>query len=174
MDSAGGGKVSGLAPLATIHLAARWTFVVSEWTDRQRDYSYSTAGLLSSRTLSTPSGYPIRATTITSRDGTGRILGTSTTMLGQTRLTETLSWTGDGLPAAHTLARSDFTNNAAYFYADSSRRLIEERLNLDGTKRWTNLFTYDGGQSSRSGVLTKTGGRAPPGLAPPMACPNQF
>jgi len=56
------------------------------------------------------------------------------------------------------LYHDNFSREMRERQQESSRRLIEERLNLDGTKRWTNSFTYDGGQSSGSGVLTKTAG----------------
>jgi hypothetical protein len=42
-----------------------------------------------------------------------------------------------------------------FFHASQSRRLMEERLNLDAAKRWTNTFTFDGGQPAGPGVLTK-------------------
>jgi RHS repeat-associated protein len=75
-------------------------------------------------------------------------------------LSETLTWTGDGLLNTHTVVRNDtgqFTDSRAYFYAAASRRLTEERLNLDGSTRWTNTFTYDTGATAGLGVLTKAG-----------------
>ena len=62
-------------------------------------------------------------------------------------LSETLSWTGDGLLGTHVLAREDFTDERDYTYAALSRRLVEERVNLDAANRWTNDFVYDGGAS---------------------------
>src|SRR5206468_9302735 len=50
---------------------------------------------------------------------------------------------------------TNFTDNRAYFYAEMSRRLVEERLNIDATRRWTNIFTHDKGQTAGSGVITK-------------------
>ncbi|MBI3191392.1 MAG: hypothetical protein HYZ36_01920, partial [Pedosphaera parvula] len=114
------------------------------------DYGWDTAGLLTSRTA----GW--RNTTITSRDGMGRprALGTEA-KTGNTVLTETLAYTGDGLISSHTLERSDFTDYRRYYYADQSRRLTEERLNIDGSTGWTNAFTYDSGAEHGPGVLTK-------------------
>lgn len=114
-------------------------------------FGYSTAGLLDSRLAGN------RATTITSRDGMGRPLTISTTVNTQQKLHETLAWTGDGLLGSHVLAREDFTDQRDYTYAALSRRLIEERLNLDAGNRWTNSFVYDGGAASGSGLLTYTG-----------------
>src|SRR6266542_3854210 len=61
------------------------------------------------------------------------------------------------LLAAHTLAREDFTDSRSYDYAALSRRLSTERINLDGMKRWTNSFAYDGGAAGGPGALTKIG-----------------
>jgi len=114
-------------------------------------YSYNDAGLLVSRTLGS------RTTTISSRDGTGRPVSIDTTLNGGNTLLETLAWTGDGLPAAHTLERPDFTDAREYTYASLTRRLVEERLNLSDSGRWTNQFTFDKGQAGGPGVLTKAG-----------------
>jgi YD repeat-containing protein len=114
-------------------------------------YTYDTAGRLVSRNVGA------KTTAITQRDGASRILGTTTTINSQTRLTETLTWTGDGRLASHTLARSDFTDNRAYFYADQSRRLVEERFNVDLGQRHTNAYTFDNGQAAKAGVLTRVG-----------------
>ncbi len=122
-------------------------------------YSHDTAGLPASRVVGA------RTTTVTSRDGVGRPLGVSTTIAGSPRLTETLAWTGDGLLSTHTLAREDFTDSRQYAYADVTRRLIEERLNLDGYKRWTNSFGYDGGSGAGPGVLTALAGTSTGGPA---------
>ena len=114
-------------------------------------YSYTTGGLLTNRTVGN------RQTTISSRDGAGRPLTVTTKVNTLTKLTETLSWTGDGMLNTHSLAREDFTDSRSYFYANLSRRLTEERLNLDASKRWTNVFAFDNGTASGPGVLTKVG-----------------
>jgi YD repeat-containing protein len=114
-------------------------------------YAYTTAGLLTNRTVGN------RTTTISSRDGAGRPLTITTKVNTLTKLTETIAWTGDGLLNTHTLAREDFTDSRSYFYANLSRRLTEERLNLDSTKRWTNIYAFDSGTASGPGVLTKIG-----------------
>lgn len=116
-------------------------------------FTYDTAGLLTGRTVGP------RTTSIATRDGAGRPLSINTTVNTQTKLAETLTWTGDGLPSTHTLVRAgDFTDSRQFFYANLSRRLTEERLNLDGTRRWTNSYTFDNGASSGPGVLTGIGG----------------
>lgn len=117
-------------------------------------YSYNDAGQLISRTVGS------RITTVTQRDRTGRPLALSTTLVGTPKLTEALAYRSDGLLSSHTVSRTNttdsFTDQRAYLYADASRRLIEERLNLDATKRWTNTFAYDNGQAGGIGVLTKS------------------
>ncbi len=114
------------------------------------NYGYTTAGLLNSRTLN---GLSVN---VTSRDGAGRVLTQSSAVNNITRLTESLSWTSDGLLSAHTVTRTnDFTDARSYDYASLSRRLAAERVNLDASKRWTNIFTYDEGASGGPGVLTK-------------------
>lgn len=115
-------------------------------------YAFDTAGLLTSRTVGN------RATSITSRDGTGRPLAINTSVNLVSQLAETLSWTGDGLLATHTLQRGDFTDNRSYSYANLSRRLTREQLNLNGSTTWTNNFTYDNGVAAGPGALTKIGG----------------
>lgn len=115
------------------------------------NYAYNTAGLLTSRSVGS------RVTSINSRDGVGRPLSITTTVNTLTKLTETLSWTGDGLPSSHTLAREDFTDSRQFSYANQTRRLTEERLNLDASKRWTNSYTFDNGASAGPGVLTQIG-----------------
>lgn len=123
-------------------------------------YSYTTAGLLSSRTVNN------LAVNVTSRDGAGRVLAQTSSVNSITRSSESLSWSGDGLLASHTITRTgDFTDARSYDYAGQSRRLAAERVNLDATKRWTNLFTFDSGVAGGPGVLTKvaepqTGGAA--------------
>ena len=114
-------------------------------------YSYDTAGLLTNRIVGN------RVTGIASRDGAGRPLTITTTVNTLSQLAETLTWSGDGLLASHTLARADFTDSHAYAYASLSRRLTQEQLNLDGSTRWTNNLTYDNGVASGAGVLTKMG-----------------
>src|SRR5439155_14851165 len=95
-------------------------------------YGYTTAGQITSRTLSA-GGSTARTTFITSRDGAARPLTVTNRLGNLTGLGETLTWRGDGVIAARTLVSTNFTDNRAYFYADGSRRLIEERLNLDST-----------------------------------------
>ncbi len=112
-------------------------------------YNYNAAGVLTNRNVGS------RSTTIASLDGMGRPLSITNKVSLITKLSETLSWTGDGLLNTHTLDRvGDFTDSRAYSYADFTRRLTEERLNLDGSKRWTNSFTYDNGVDSGPGALT--------------------
>jgi RHS repeat-associated protein len=115
-------------------------------------YSYNTAGLLTSRTVGN------RQTSIASRDGEGRPLAINTTINSVTQLTEANVWSGDGLLLSHTLWRGDFgTDNRAYAYANASRRLTQEQLNVNAATTWTNTFAYDGGAASGPGVLTSAG-----------------
>jgi len=129
-------------------------------------YTYTTAGLLTTRSLTTPAGNPVRTTTITSRDGMGLPLTITNKVAALGVMGETLTWRGDQLLATHTLARADFTDNRVYFYAIMSRKLTEERLNLDATQRWTNLFTLDNGQTGRAGVITKVANSSGAGVSP--------
>ena len=114
-------------------------------------YGYDTAGLLTNRLVGN------RTTAITSRDGEGRPLSITTAVNLLTQLTESLSWSGDGLLASHTLARTDFTDSRSYAYASQSRRLVQEQLNLNGSATWTNTLSYDNGAGSGPGVLTQMG-----------------
>ena len=114
-------------------------------------YSYDTAGLLTNRTVGN------RMTSITSRDGEGRPLSITTTVNTLSQLTESLTWSGDGLLATHTLARADFTDPHVYTYANSSRRLVQEQLNLNACTTWTNTMVYDNGVAGGPGVLTQMG-----------------
>ncbi len=122
-------------------------------------YGYNTAGLITSRNVGQ------RTTTYTQRDGTGRILGATTDVGGQSSLTETLAWTGDGLLASHQLDRVDYQDQRTYAYAAQSRRLINERLAVAASTFWTNAFAFDNGQSSGVGVLTRAGAVASGGVA---------
>ncbi len=115
-------------------------------------YTYDTAGLLTSRSIAG------RTASVTARDGTGRPYEIRTTIGATTVLAESLSWYLNGQLAAHTLARADYTDARAYDYAVLSRRLIQERLNLSATVRWTNYFTYDNATPAGPGVLTGIGG----------------
>jgi len=115
------------------------------------NYSYDTAGLLISRTVGA------RSTGITSRDGEGRPNVIVTTLQGDNLLTESMSWSPDGLLATHILNRSDFTDFRSYSYADLSRRLIQEQLNLSATDSYTNMLGYDNGVPAGPGVLTSAG-----------------
>lgn len=112
-------------------------------------YGYNTAGILTNRLVGT------RNTIINALDGMGRPLSIVTKVGLLPKLTEALAWTGDGLVDSHTLGREDFTNATTYIYASATRRLVEERLNLDATKRWTNNFTFDGGTAGGPGALTR-------------------
>ncbi|HEX3627107.1 MAG TPA: choice-of-anchor Q domain-containing protein [Verrucomicrobiae bacterium] len=114
-------------------------------------YSYNTAGLLTDRLVGN------RYTTIISRDGEGRPLSIDTTVNMLSELNETIAWTGDGLLAAHTLERGDFTDSRSYAYASMSRRLTQEQLNLNTSTTYTNSFTYDEGVAGGLGVLTQMG-----------------
>jgi RHS repeat-associated protein len=112
-------------------------------------YGYNLAGALTNRSVGT------RASTVNSLDGMGRPLAVTTTVGLLTKLTESLTWTGDGLLDTHTVRREDFTNAASYAYAPESRRLTEERLNLNAVQRWTNSFTFDSATTGGLGALTK-------------------
>jgi RHS repeat-associated protein len=114
-------------------------------------YTYNTAGLLTSRAVGN------RYTAINSRDGEGRPTSISTTVNMVNALTESMSWSGDGLLSSQTLARTDFTDNHAYSYAPLSRRLVQEQLNLNAGTSWTNAMTYDNGVPAGPGVLTQIG-----------------
>jgi YD repeat-containing protein len=115
-------------------------------------YSYTTAGLLTSRTVGN------RQTSITLRDGEGRPLSISTIVNLAPQLNETNVWSGDGLLVSHTLWRGDFgMDNRAYAYANASRRLTQEQLNVNASTTWTNTFAYDNGVASGPGVLTSAG-----------------
>ena len=115
-------------------------------------YSFDTAGLLTNRLVGN------RMTGITSRDGEGRPLSIATTVNTLSQLTESLTWSGDGLLATHTLIRGDsITDARSYSYANLSRRLTQEQLNLNVSKTWTNTFAYDNGVTAGLGVLTQMG-----------------
>jgi len=116
-------------------------------------YGYNTAGLLTSRTVGN------RVTGISSRDGEGRPLIINTTVNTGRELNETNVWSGDGLLVSHALWRGDFgtVDTRAYAYANSSRRLTQEQLNVNPTTTWTNTFGYDNGTPSGPGVLTSSG-----------------
>lgn len=115
-------------------------------------YGYDTAGVLTNRSVGN------HQTFIGSRDGEGRPL-TITNMLNAVvaELGETLAWSGDGLLTNHTLARPDFTDNRLYSYANLSRRLASEQLNLNSSTTWTNSFAYDRGVAGGPGALTTDG-----------------
>jgi RHS repeat-associated protein len=114
-------------------------------------YTYDTAGHLLTRTFSP------RVTSITQRDGDGRPTSAYTKVNGSTILTETLSFTGDGLLSTHTLVRPDFTDYRSYSYANQSRRLTQEIVGLSASASWTNAFVYDYGTTGGPGVLTSNG-----------------
>jgi YD repeat-containing protein len=82
----------------------------------------------------------------------------NTTVNTGAQLSETNVWSGDGLLLSHTLWRGDFgVDNRAYAYANASRRLTQEQLNINSATTWTNTFGYDGGAASGPGVLTAAG-----------------
>jgi hypothetical protein len=114
-------------------------------------YSYNTTGILTNRIVGN------RVTSITSLDGEGRPLFINTTVNTASQLGETLTWSGDGLLATHTLNRGDFTDSRSYAYASFSRRLTQEQLNLNASTTWTNNLVYDNGVSAGPGVLTSSG-----------------
>jgi RHS repeat-associated protein len=111
-------------------------------------YDYSDAGLLNSRTVGA------KSMGITSRDGRGRVTGEITSIAGDSTLTETLTWTGDGLLASHSLVRPDYTDGQLFTYQSATRRLSTEILRISASLTYTNSFTYDGGDSYGLGVLT--------------------
>jgi RHS repeat-associated protein len=115
-------------------------------------YSYDTTGLLTNRTVG------VRSTTIMSRDGEGRPLSIATTINMASQLNESLMWSSDGLLATHTLVRGDLmTDSRSYAYANLSRRLTQEQLNLTPSTTWTNTMVYDNGIGGGPGVLTQMG-----------------
>lgn len=114
-------------------------------------YTYDTAGLLTNRFVGN------RNTGITSRDGEGRPLSIATTVNTFPELTESLTWSGDGLLTAHTLARADYTDPHVYTYANLSRRLVQEQVNLNVSTTFTNTMVYDNGIGGGPGVLTQMG-----------------
>lgn len=119
-------------------------------------YNYDSGGQLVLRDIIPGVGSGQRVTTIGQRDGMGRPLSITNSLNGAVKLLETLSWTGDGLLASHTIGRTgDFTNSMEFLHASQTRRLVEERLNLDPARRHTNTFTFDAGGSQGPGVLTK-------------------
>ena len=121
------------------------------------NYTYNDSGLLVTDAAGS------RLCSITSRDGIGRPLSITNTVNMAAKLGEGLTWTPDGLLNTHSVQRNDsgqFTDSRSYFYANSSRRLTEERLNLDGSTRWTNIFAYDAGTTGGPGALTKAGAQA--------------
>ena len=127
--------------LSSLSAAAGWV---------NGSYSYNTAGLLNTRSVG---GLSVN---VGSRDGDGRITARTSTVNSVTRLSETLSWTADGLLSAHSLARTgDYTDSRSYDYEAASRRLAAERLKLDASKGWTNVFDYDEGTAGGPGVLTR-------------------
>lgn len=114
-------------------------------------FTYSTSGLLTSSLFSP------RTTSITQFDGDGRPLAASTTANGSTVLTESQTYTPDGLLATHTIARPDFTDNRSYTYANLSRRLTQETVGLSSSSNWTTALAYDNGVAGGPGVLTSMG-----------------
>lgn len=118
------------------------------------NYTFDTSGLLTSRAIGANDE---ESRTITARDGEGRPYTIVTDIGGAPELTESLSYYGDGLLADDTLYRADFTDSRVYGYANLSRRLAYEQLNLNDATTWTNDFTYDNGTPDGPGVLTQMG-----------------
>ena len=83
------------------------------------------------------------------------LITTTVNMLSQ--LNESLTWSGDGLLATHTLARADFTDPHVYSYANLSRRLVPGQINLNASTSWTNTLVYDKSVAGGPGVLTQMG-----------------
>ncbi|MDX1951096.1 MAG: RHS repeat-associated core domain-containing protein, partial [Verrucomicrobiota bacterium] len=113
-------------------------------------YGYDTAGILTNRKVGTVT------MNVTSRDGLARPLARATTRNGGAEglMSETLTWTGDGLLDTHTTIR-EFTDERVYGYSATSRRLAEERLRLSTTTGWTNVFGFDEGTTAGIGALTR-------------------
>jgi RHS repeat-associated protein len=115
-------------------------------------YSYTTSGLLASRMVGN------RQTVIGSWDGEGRPLSITTSVNGTAKLIESLGWSADGLLNTHTLTEvGNFTDSRSYAYANLSRRVTQEQLNLTSSTAWTNTFVYDKGVAGGPGVLTSAG-----------------
>jgi RHS repeat-associated protein len=91
---------------------------------------------------------------VTSRDGAGRRLATSTKVGLSNVLSETLTWRGDGLLTDYTASRTDFIDTRHYGYAPWSRRLTNESLYLGDSQPLTTSYLFDQGQSGQLGVMT--------------------
>ena len=119
-------------------------------------YSFDSAGILTSR-----AGGGVRSTTITSRDGEGRPLTIITDVSGMQQLSESLAY-NRRRPAGdpHVEPWRFGTDSRSYSYANLSRRLTQEQLNLNASATWTNSFTYDNGVAALPGVLTSAGAGA--------------
>jgi len=117
-------------------------------------FTYADNGLLSSRTNAS------RAYSIDQRDSAGRVLHTTTSVLGQTQLTETLGWRNDGRLNSYTAARADFTDARTFTYSPLANRLTQESFYVGQGQAITNTYTTDSGQTGGLGLLT---GRAASG-----------
>ncbi|HYG21466.1 MAG TPA: DUF6531 domain-containing protein [Verrucomicrobiae bacterium] len=113
-------------------------------------FGYGDNGLMIGRTNGT------RAVTVDQRDGMGRPLQRTTRASLLTALTETWSWTGDGMPANYVAARSDFTDTRRFGYEATTRRLLSETFNLGNGSAVTNSYTFDNTEANGLGVLTRT------------------
>ncbi len=111
-------------------------------------FGYADNGQLLGRTNS------FRSVTVTSRDGAGRPLQSITRAGVSTPLTETWTWTSDGLPNSYTAQRSDFTDTRGFTYGPLHRRLLQETLNLSASQSITNVYEFDQGQAGGLGVMT--------------------
>ena len=115
-------------------------------------FAYADNGLLNARTNS------FRSWTVTQRDAAGRPLQATTRVAGQTALSETWTWTSDGLAATYVAGRTnDFTDTRTFDYGSLHRRLTSETFNLGNGQAVTNAYSFDQGQSARIGVLTSAG-----------------
>ena len=150
-DAAGRRTGLGLGSGYSFGWQADGNLILASDSTGNGDYTFNTAGMLASRAVGS------KYTSINSRDGEGRPLSISTTINMLSELNESLTWSGDGLLAAHTLARADFTDSRAYTYANLSRRLVQEQLNLNASTTWTNTMLYDNGGGGGPGVLTQMG-----------------
>ena len=117
-------------------------------------FGYGNNGLLTGRTNSS------RSYTVNQRDGTGRILQTTTSAGGATLLTENLSWLNNSQLNSYTAARSGdstlTTDSRNYGYSTLARRVTQESLNIATSQKLTNTYVIDAGQTGGLGTLTSS------------------
>lgn len=114
----------------------------------EASFGYANNGLLTTRTNNS------RTYAVNQRDGTGRILQTTTTAAGGTALTENLTWRNDGRINTYTAGRGDFTDSRSFGYSALAARLTNEVFNLATNQVVTNNYAIDNGQSGGLGILT--------------------